>query len=243
MERGLRPVRVLAVVATALVAVVVTACGSQSAVTQADNLVRGKQLFVSRCGSCHTLARAGTKGTVGPDLDAAFRQSLSEGFGRSAVHGVVAGQIRHPNREGKMPADLVSGQGVDDVAAYVAVSVARTGQDTGVLATAVKAAGAGKPAVEQNGTLEIDADPNGQLAYVTDKATAQPGKVTIKMKNPSQVVHDIAIEGNGVSGKGKEVGNGGVSEFSVDLKPGTYTYYCTLPGHRQAGMHGTLTVK
>jgi mono/diheme cytochrome c family protein len=230
-------------VAMALSALAVTACGSQSAVTASDNLVRGKQLFVSHCGSCHTLARAGTKGTVGPNLDAAFRQALSEGFGRSAVHGVVAGQIRHPSRTGKMPANLVSGKQVDDVAAYVAVSAAKAGQDSGVLATAVKPAGSGKPAVEQNGTLEIDADPNGQLAYTATKATAQAGKVTIKMENPSQVVHDIAIEGNGVTGKGAEVGHGGTSQFSVDLKPGTYTYYCTLPGHRQAGMHGTLTVK
>jgi mono/diheme cytochrome c family protein len=243
MERGLRPGRVLALVAAALAALLVTACGSQSATTASDNLVQGKQLFVSRCGGCHTLARASTKGTVGPDLDAAFRRSLADGMERSVVHGVVAGQIRHPNRTGKMPAGLVSGQKVDDVAAYVAVSVAKAGQDTGVLATAVKPAGSGKPAVESNGTLEIDADPSGQLAYVTVKATAQAGKVTLKMGNQSNIDHDIAIEGNGISGKGPAVGHGGVSQFSVDLKPGTYTYYCTLPGHRQAGMHGTLTVK
>ena len=234
------------VAATALIgaAASLTACGSQNAVNASDDVVRGKQLFVAKCGACHTLARAGTKGTVGPDLDASFRQSLKEGFGRSVVHGVVADQIQYPNRSSQMPADLVTGDNVGDVAAYVAISVDQPGEDTGLLATAVKAAGGGEPAVEANGELEIDADPSGQLAYVTDKAEATAGAITVKMGNESDVEHDIALEGNGVQAKGEVVGKGGTSEFHVDdLPAGTYQYYCTLPGHREAGMEGTLTVK
>jgi mono/diheme cytochrome c family protein len=205
-------------------AALLAACGSQAPSSSSDNLVAGKQLFVERCGSCHTMARAGTKGTVGPNLDAAFRQSLSDGFERSVVRGVVAEQIKHPLRDGKMPADLVKGDNVTDVAAYVAESVDKKGEDTGLLATAVKQAGGGKPAVEENGTLQIDADPSGQLAYVTDKASAQPGQLTVKMENPSSVEHDIAIEGNGVSEKGEIVGKGGTSQFTVDdIGPGSYT--------------------
>ncbi len=244
MERGLPKGRVVTVAALAASAAVLAACGSQSATQPDDNLVAGKQMFVAKCGACHTLARAGTKGTVGPNLDAAFRQSLSEGFGRSAVRGVVAEQIKIPSRTGGMPADLVTGDHVTDVAAYVAASVDRPGEDTGVLATAVKAAGSGKPAVESDGVLRIDADPTGQLAYVTKKAEGTPGPITIRMGNESTVEHDIAIEGNGVTGKGPAVGKGGTSEFKLDDIPaGTYTYYCTLPGHRAGGMEGTLTIK
>jgi plastocyanin len=208
------------------------------------DVVAGKQLFVQKCGSCHTLARAGTKGTTGPNLDQAFQESLKEGFGTTAVRGVVYKQILYPNRlknlQGiKMPAKLVSGQSAHDVAAYVAAASARGGQDTGRLATAVKAAGGGT-ATEKNGVLSIPADPGGQLAFVASKATGTPGPVTIEMPNKSGTQHDIVIDG---LGKGPVVSSG-VSSFKATLQAGkTYTYYCSVPGHRQAGMQGTLTVK
>jgi uncharacterized cupredoxin-like copper-binding protein len=63
------------------------------------------------------------------------------------------------------------------------------------------------------------------------------------MLNKSSVPHDIAIQGNGVNQIGKVVSNGGTSTVSSALKPGKYTFYCSVPGHRQAGMVGTLTVK
>src|SRR5947209_8586505 len=161
---------------------VAAGCGQQ-AVTQDDNVVAGKQLFVAKCGSCHTLSRAGTKGTVGPNLDNAFRQALKDGMKRSTVHGIVEHQILYPytlrnqSTGTQMPAKLVKGQKAGDVAAYVAISVAKPGQDAGLLATAVKQAGAGKPIAEKNGVLQIDADPTGQLAYVSNKATGTPGAV------------------------------------------------------------------
>ena len=75
-----------------------------------------------------------------------------------------------------MPKDLVHGAVGQDVAAYVAQAADRPGQDTGLLASAVQAPGAGKPAVEKAGKLQIDASPQGQLAYVTNKATATAGR-------------------------------------------------------------------
>ncbi len=242
MERSLPKPGVLVVVGAALAACALSACGSQSAAQSGDNLVEGKRLFVERCGSCHTLARAGTTGTQGPDLDAAFRQSLADGFGRSVVRGVVAEQIKHPMGQ-EMPADLVEGDGVTDVAAYVAISVAKPGDDTGLLATAVEPAGSGEPAVAENGVLEIAADPSGRLAYVTSEASAEAGSLTVRMPNESTVDHDIAVENGGVSARGDVVGQGGVSEFTADFAPGEYTYFCTLPGHREGGMEGTLTVR
>jgi plastocyanin len=219
--------------------IVLSACSAQSGGTEAD-LIAGKQLFVQKCGSCHVLNRAQTKGTAGPDLDAAFEQAVKDGLKRSGIRGAVHGWILHPNPESPMPAKLVKGQAAHDVAAYVARSVAAGGKDTGLLATAVRAAGSGKPAVEKDGTLTIDADPNGQLAFVTNRAQATPGQITVRMGNRSGTPHDIVIDGKG---KGEVVQNGGTSQFESDFQAGTYTYYCSVQGHRQAGMQGRLTVK
>jgi plastocyanin len=233
--------------AGASLAAALTACGTDAVPANAD-LIAGKRAFVKSCGSCHALNRAGTKGNVGPNLDEAFRRSISEGFGRDTVRGVVVAQINHPARLKRdnpvyMPAKLVEGKLASDVAAYVASVASLPGKDTGRLGSAVAAAGAGKPVKAKDGKLEMPTDPNGQLAYITKVATAPAGPLEIDSKNASSTPHDIAIEGNGVKEGGKTVSNGGVSTISVTLKPGEYTYYCTLPGHREGGMLGKLTVK
>ncbi len=93
-------------------------------------------------------------------------------------------------------------------------------------------------------TLDFEADPGGGLAYTTETATAEAGKVTVNFTNPQPLSHDVAIEGSG----GEEVGSTevigeGSDSTVVDLKPGKYSFFCTVPGHREAGMEGTLTVK
>jgi uncharacterized cupredoxin-like copper-binding protein len=92
--------------------------------------------------------------------------------------------------------------------------------------------------------LKFEADPSGQLAYTTKSVTAKPGKVTIELHNPQPLPHDVAIEDS----SGKTIGKTEVITESTDtavvnLKPGTYHFYCSVPGHRQAGMEGTLKVK
>lgn len=233
-----------------LLALILTAAGCSAKQGQNADVIVGKQQFVAKCGSCHTLARAGTKGTVGPDLDESFRYAVNEAHGRSAIRGVVEYQIRQPNPFGAMPKDLVNGQTVTDVAAYVAAAAANPGKDTGLLASAVKAPGSGKPAEETAGKLQIPANSEGQLAYATNKATASPGSVKVEMPNMSGVSHNIAIESGagGATGKGAPIGAStfvtkGTASVTVTLKPGTYTFFCQAPGHRQAGMYGTLTVK
>jgi len=206
------------------------------------DLVRGKQLFVAKCGACHTLAHAGTTGTVGPDLDDAFRQDRADGVKSTSIEGLVNYWIQYPNTQGVMPGMLLKGQDAQDVAAYVGAVAARPGQDTGALATAV-ATVSQKPAVEKNGVVEIDANPNGLLKFTASSARATAGKVTLRMQNKSSVMHDIAIKGNGVSEIGAVVQNGGVSTVTADLKPGTYTFYCSVDGHAAAGMTGPLTIK
>jgi plastocyanin len=93
-------------------------------------------------------------------------------------------------------------------------------------------------------TLEFEADPNGELAYTTTSATSKPGKVTIEFSNPQSLTHDVAIEDSsgGEVGATELIADGSDSTI-VDLKPGNYTFYCSVPGHREAGMEGTLTVK
>jgi uncharacterized cupredoxin-like copper-binding protein len=82
----------------------------------------------------------------------------------------------------------------------------------------------------------------GQLAFNAKQLKAKAGTVTLSMSNPSTFPHGIAVEGNGVDKDGKVVQAGGTSTVTVKLKPGTYTYYCPVPGHRQGGMVGKLTV-
>jgi uncharacterized cupredoxin-like copper-binding protein len=98
-------------------------------------------------------------------------------------------------------------------------------------------------AAGSSGTLHLNADPGGALRFNTNSLTVSVGKVTLVMDNPSQLSHSIAITGNGVSAAGEVVGPAGRSTVSATLKPGTYTFYCTVPGHREAGMSGTLTVR
>jgi plastocyanin len=216
------------------------------------DLISGKKLFAQKCGSCHVLSRAGTKGTVGPNLDQAFQQPLKDGMRRSGIRGVIHDQIlypanfaldeggKRPDGSAPMPAKIVTGDDADNIAAYVAQVVSKPGKDTGLLATAVPQAGGGPTAQAKDGTLSIPADANGQLAFQTNQATAPPGELKIEMPNKSGTPHDIVIDGKG---KGDVVQNGGTSEFTASFDPGKYTYYCSVPGHREAGMQGTLTVK
>jgi cytochrome c2 len=110
-------------------------CGTGGVQNEA-NTAGGKELFITKCGSCHTLADAGTTGKVGPDLDAAFGPSREQGFKESTIRQVVRDQIHYPSpAEGVaafpvMPADLVTGTDAEAVSAYVA-SVAGTGPAPG----------------------------------------------------------------------------------------------------------------
>lgn len=93
-------------------------------------------------------------------------------------------------------------------------------------------------------SIDVEADPSGNLAFTTTEITAKAGKDTLNFTNSSPVPHDVKIEDS--SGKevgGVEVTQEGTATAEVELKPGTYTYFCSIPGHRQAGMEGTLTVK
>jgi plastocyanin len=93
-------------------------------------------------------------------------------------------------------------------------------------------------------TLKLAADPHGGLSFDQSKLSAKPGTVTIDLDNPksSGTTHGIGVKGNGVDEDGASVTAGKSSSVTVDLKAGTYTFYCPVPGHADAGMKGTLTV-
>lgn len=157
--------RLVALVACCSLAGGLAACNGDDPPDHAD-LFAGKKAFAQKCGSCHVLERAGTTGATGPSLDDAFRRALAEGFGRGTIRGVVAHQIRFPadvpeDSPAYMPADLVEGRLVGDVAAYVAMAAAAPGEDKGKLATA-------------GGTPPVPADaPPGLKLFVAGKDDAQ----------------------------------------------------------------------
>ena len=128
--RAPRPALALGV-ALLVFGLALAACGRDE-----PDLSNGKAQFVENCGQCHTLARAGTAGTQGPNLDDAFQAALAEGLDRDTVMGVVEDQIAHPRRGSIMPKALVKGEDATDVASYVGYAAARPGDDQGALATA-----------------------------------------------------------------------------------------------------------
>jgi mono/diheme cytochrome c family protein len=114
----IRPLLLLVAVGAILLAA--SGCGTSTADT-----TRGRALFAQRCGTCHALAEAGTSAHIGPDLDAAFAAARASGQDSDTIEGVVKDQVEYPRPDRgldtvAMPADIVTGQNLDDVAAYVA---------------------------------------------------------------------------------------------------------------------------
>jgi mono/diheme cytochrome c family protein len=130
---GRNPRTLAALLPCAVVLLVLGGCGIKHPVT---NNVKGKELFVSKCGVCHTLSHAATTGTIGPNLDDAFRQDRADGVKSASIEGLVGYWIQYPNTQGKMPARIYTGQDAQNVASYVGAVASIPGQDTGALAQA-----------------------------------------------------------------------------------------------------------
>jgi plastocyanin len=92
------------------------------------------------------------------------------------------------------------------------------------------------------GTLQLAASPT-DLAFDKTSLTSKPGKVTIDFDNPAALEHNVAIEQEGEEIATSPTLAEGKTSVSADLAPGTYTFLCTIPGHAEAGMEGTLVVK
>jgi plastocyanin len=113
--------------------------------------------------------------------------------------------------------------------------------------------GGGEPAAEETTTedtggggggetLMLAADPGGDLSFDQTELSAAAGALTIELMNESGIPHNVEVEGNGVEEVSETITEGSTS-LNLDLEPGEYTYYCAVPGHREGGMEGTLTVE
>jgi plastocyanin len=105
------------------------------------------------------------------------------------------------------------------------------------------AAGGSSATSPEGHTVAIEADPSGQLRFMQSTVAARAGKTTIDFTNKAPLAHNVVL----VDSSNRLLGQtptfeGESKSFTVTLTRGTYTYYCSVPGHRQAGMQGTLSV-
>ena len=92
------------------------------------------------------------------------------------------------------------------------------------------------------GTITLTADPSGAIAFDQTELTVSAGEVTIELVNDSGIPHNVEVEGNGVEEVSDTITSGS-TELTMTLEPGEYEFYCAVPGHREGGMEGTLTVE
>jgi mono/diheme cytochrome c family protein len=189
----LRPL-VAAAVGVAL-AFVLAACGTGGPV-EGGSTQNGLKVFQEDCGSCHTLAAAQTSGTIGPNLDASFAQARADGFKESSIRDIVAGQIRAPGQyatgkppdllQANMPANLVKGQDLADVAEFVAANAGKNGFVEPVAVTGTNGAAIFKGKCGSCHTL------------AAAKTTGTVGPNLDQLKPPLPTVRRQVINGGGV---------------------------------------------
>lgn len=216
------------------------AAGAEGGESEGEGAANGSgaQIFTSAgCGACHTLAAAGTTGTTGPNLD----EFLAPDDDTEAVEEMIV----DPNAElaegysaNLMPTNYgqtLSKSEVHQLAEYLVATTPAKPSPAPKASPAAGGGGAGE-------TLDLAASPT-QLAFDTKELTSKSGKVTIDFDNPAAIEHDVAIEQNGKLIAKSALVSEGKTSVSAKLEPGTYTFICTVPGHAQAGMEGTLVVK
>ena len=268
--RMIRPPRALLLPTAVAVALGTAACGTQHIhIPSSDPNFHADfaaaQVFNQRCGGCHTLSYAGTHGSAanprtaepinGPNFNVRCE--------RPAIRVLYA--IANGGFEGAyMPQNVVVGQQAREVAMFVSRFAGRQAvnepapgvkpcmdQSIGQLpsagggAQAPAAPSAPAPTASVGNTLQVRADATA-LKFIPDKLTApKAGKVTIDFTNPSPIPHNLTLQRgtNGTVLGHTPTFASGKHTLALHLAAGTYTFYCSVPGHRQAGMVGTLTVK
>ncbi|HET7509279.1 MAG TPA: cytochrome c [Solirubrobacterales bacterium] len=196
MRLANRPSKLL-VPLLALVALVALVVGASGCGTTTADTARGRTLFVQKCGVCHTLAQAGTTAQIGPNLDDAFALTRENGDDSETIEGVVKAQVEFPRPDNgdprvSMPPDVVSGQDLDDVAAYV-------GEWAGV-------PGAAPPEVPGGPGAQVFAN-NGCGGCHTLKAAGSGGVTGPNLDEvlPGQseaMIHESVVDPNKVIAKG-----------------------------------------
>ncbi len=130
------------------------------------------------------------------------------------------------------------------VLATVSMAVVTSGGSS-AKATITPITQTGREAASGSGTSSLteEADPEGQLRFTTKNLSARAGKITINFKNMSPLMHNMTIAQGTRVLAATPTFEGGTKTLTLNLKPGTYVFYCSVPGHRQAGMEGKLTVQ
>jgi plastocyanin len=127
-------------------------------------------------------------------------------------------------------------------AVVTASEPAKAGSSQGATSSQPPAGGTPVSPAAPAGTLKLAADPSGLLSYDTKQLSAKAGKVTIAFTNAASLEHNLTIAQGSTQLGATPTFSGGTRTLTLNLKPGTYTFYCSVPGHRQSGMEGTLHV-
>lgn len=199
----------------------------------------GGQIFTGAgCGTCHTLAAAGSTGETGPNLD----EFLAPDDTTEAVEEMIVdpnAEVAEGYSPNVMPttySQTLSQPEVHQLAEFlVATTPANPNPKPKSSSGAAEKGAPGK-------SLQLAASAT-ELAFDSKELTSASGKVTIEFENPAPIEHDVAIEQNGKLIAKTPLITEGKASVSAKLEPGAYTFLCTVPGHAEAGMEGTLVVK
>lgn len=139
---------------------------------------------------------------------------------------------------------LAAGCGGSSTSSSSTSATESTASTTAASTTAGSSSAAGGGSTGAAQVVKLAADPSGGLSYNTTTLTARPGKVTIEFTNSAPLEHNVTVASSAGSTEGATpTFSGGTKSLTLNLKAGTYTFFCSVPGHRQAGMQGTLTVQ
>ena len=251
------PAKIARVLAIGVIAALaVSACSSQSIKLAKDSPYRqGAQLFLTHCSGCHSLALVGADGSASSVQGRLRTQAPNFNF-RKEGYACVLYAIENGGFSGEiMPQDIVVGPQAKAVARFLAKFAGREAQTTPTVGGSASCGSGANPVTPPpapappppkvtNHPLALAANPTGLLAYDAKTLVASSSKVTIDFANRSPVPHNVTIANSAgkVEGATKTF-TGGSTTLSLNLPPGTYTFYCSVPGHEQAGMKGTLTVR
>jgi plastocyanin len=131
----------------------------------------------------------------------------------------------------------------NEEAAHEEQETATEAEEAGESPKQLSEPGADGAAPAEAGALSLQADAGGDLAFDTDTLDASAGEVTITLDNPATLEHDVAIERDGEEIAKSDLVSEGTTDVTADLEPGEYVFYCSVPGHRDGGMEGALTVE
>ena len=241
----------LAVAAAAALLVGASGCELKD---DGDNLVAGKQAFVAKCGSCHVLKRAGTTGVTGPNLDEAFQQALGDGFGQSTFEGVVHRQILQPARtDADRPEDRQADRGDAGQDLHGRGRAGRrrlrrqrrrqAGRGQGPARRPPASSAPTRSRRPRAASSRSPPTPPAASPTRSPRPRRPPARSRSTPRTSPRSTTTSRSRAAASTRRAPVVKNGGVSKVSADVKAGEYTFFCSVPGHREGGMEGKLTVK